>query len=183
MLLQGMPPGARYAAVELDEAGRVRRIAGRYGPGGEGLTAWHFPGVHVLSPALLDQLPAEPFELDVNRHVYPPLMARGLVRGLLDCGAWSDLGTPASYLEANLAVAAGRLPLARFGLEAPPRVAPDARLDPGSQVAGDAVVGAGCHVPAGARVERAVLWPGTALRPGEVVVDAIAAGTLRVPAR
>lgn len=181
MALLAMPAGATYAAVELDEGGRVRRIAGRFGPGGEGLTPWHFPGVHVLSPALLDLVPAAPFEVDVNRHVYPPLMARGLVRGLVTSGYWNDLGTPDRYLAANLDVAAGRVPLGRFGLAQPPPVAPDAVVEPGASV-GEAVVGAGCRVPAGARLERAVLWPGTALAPGEVVRDAVAAGDLRVPA-
>jgi mannose-1-phosphate guanylyltransferase len=181
MALLAMPAGARYAAVELDEGGRVRRIAGRFGPGGAGLTPWHFPGVHVLSPALLDLVPSEPFEVDVNRHVYPPLMARGLIRGLVTSGYWNDLGTPDRYLAANLDVAAGRVPLGRFGLAPPPRVAPGAEVAPGAAV-GEAVVGAGCRVPEGARLERAVLWPGTALAPGEAVVDAIAAGPLRVPA-
>jgi mannose-1-phosphate guanylyltransferase len=182
MALLAMPPGGRYAAVELDEGGRVRRIAGRFGPGGEGLTPWHFPGVHVLSPELLELVPAAPFELDVNRDLYPPLMARGLVRGLVTSGFWNDLGAPARYLAANLDVAAGRVPLSRFGLERPPRLAPDAVVEAGALVGEDVVLGAGCRVPGGARVARAVLWPGTALRPGEVVVDAIAAGDLRVPA-
>ena len=182
MLLLPMPAGARYAAVEIDEGGRVRRIAGRFGPGGPGLTPWHFPGVHVLSPELLDRLPADPFECDVNRHLYPPLMARGLVRGLVTSGAWRDLGTPAAYLAANLELAAGRFPLGRFaGLGRPPAVAPDAEVAPGAVVV-EAVLGSGCRIPAGARVERAVVWPGTVLAPGEVVVDAIAAGSLRVPA-
>src|SRR5919197_314256 len=74
MVLMEMPPGASYAAVEVDAAGAVRRIAGRFGPGGERLAPWHFTGVHVLSPALLDEVASAPFELDVNRHVYPRLM-------------------------------------------------------------------------------------------------------------
>jgi mannose-1-phosphate guanylyltransferase len=181
MALLPMPPGAGYAAVELDLGGRVRRIAGRFGPGGQDLTPWHFPGVHLLSPALLGLVPSDPFEVDVNRQVYPPLMARGLVRGLVTSGYWNDLGTPERYLAANLDVAAGRVPLQRFGLAQPPWRAPDAEVAPGARVV-EAVVGAGCRVPAGARLERAVLWPGTALAPGEAVVDAIAAGPLRVPA-
>lgn len=181
MVLLRMPPGAAYAAVELDAAGRVRRIGGRHGPGGEGLTSWHFPGAYVLSPALLDLVPPAPFEVDVHRHVYPPLMERGLVRGLLAAGWWSDLGEPGAYLAANLDVAAGRVPLGRFRLAQPGRVGPGAVVEAGAEVV-DAVVGAGCRVPAGARVERAVLWPGTALAPGEAVVDAVAAGALRVPA-
>jgi len=182
MALLPMPAGARYAAVEIDECGRVRRIAGRFGPGGAGLTPWHFPGLHVLSPGLLERIPAAPFECDLHRDLYPPLMARGLVRGLVTHGAWSDLGTPASYLAANLEVAAGRFPLARFGLGAPRRIAASARIDPGAWIGEAVIIGEGCEVPAGARVDRAVLWPGTRLRQGEALLDAVAAGDLRVAA-
>jgi mannose-1-phosphate guanylyltransferase len=182
MALLPMPAGARYASVEIDGAGAVRRIAGRFGPGGEGLTAWHFPGLHVISPELLARVPDLPFECDVNRDLYPPLMARGLVRGLVTTGAWSDLGTPAAYLAANLDVAAGRIGLGRFGLPPPRRIAASARIDPSARVGEEAIIGERCVVPAGARVERAVLWPDTRLRPGEAVVDAVAAGELRVAA-
>lgn len=192
MVLLPMPPGAAYATVDVDAGGAVRRIAGRFGPGGEGLTPWHFSGVHVLSPALLDAVPAEPFECDVNRHVYPPLMASGAVRGLVVDGYWNDLGTPARYLEASRDVLLGKVPLARFRRASPlgrsAEVAPGVRagegasIDPSARVAAPAYVGAGCVVPAGARVEDAVLWDGTALAPGERVEHAVAAGAERVPA-
>ena len=96
MVLLPMPAGARYASVDTDATGAVRRVAGRFGPGGERLTPWHFSGVHVLSPSLLDQVGAEPFEADVNRHVYPPLMASGAVRGHVARGYWNDSRNPGS---------------------------------------------------------------------------------------
>jgi mannose-1-phosphate guanylyltransferase len=192
MVLLPMPAGARYASVEVDRGGAVRRLAGAFGPGGEGLAPWHFSGVHVLSPALLDRVPAAPFEVDVNRHVYPPLMASGAVRGLVAGGYWNDLGTPARYLEASRDVLLGRVPLARFSGADPfaatrelapgVRAAPDARIDPTARVVAPAFVGARALVPAGARVEDAVVWEGTALAPGERLEHAIAAGPLRVPA-
>ena len=192
MLLLPMPAGASYAAVETDAGGAVRRIAARFGPGGEGLTPWHFSGVHVLSGALLARVAAQPFECDINRHVYPPLMASGAVRGLVVDGYWNDLGTPARYLEACADVLTGRVPLGRFrGVEpfagtdevAPGvRVAQDARVDPGARLVAPAWVGARCAVPAGAVVEGAVLWEGTALREGERVERVIAAGEERVAA-
>jgi mannose-1-phosphate guanylyltransferase len=211
MVLMEMPAGARYAAVEADAAGVVRRIAGRFGPGGEGLAPWHFTGVHVLSPDLLAEVAAEPFELDVNRHVYPRLMERGLVRAHLVRGYWNDLGTPARYLAANLDVLGGKVPLHRFGgadpfaalepfgapgvwtahgahvdpgaaLHAPAAVGAGARVEAGATVGPAAVVGAGARVAAGARVRRAVVWEGTALAPGEELCDAVAAGRERVAA-
>jgi mannose-1-phosphate guanylyltransferase len=182
MVLLPMPPGAPYATVDLDARGAVRRIAGRFGPGGDALRPWHFSGVHVLSPEILDRVPAEPFECDVNRHVYPALLETGQVRGLVTSGYWNDLGTPARYLAANLDVLGGGVPLARFRGVAPARAGAGTIVEAGASVGADAVLGARCRVPAGASVRRAVLWDGTALAPGERVEDAIAAGELRVPA-
>jgi mannose-1-phosphate guanylyltransferase len=192
MVLLPMPAGGRYAAVEVDASGAVRRIAGAFGPGGDGLVPRHFSGVHVLSPALLERVPAEPFAVDVNRHVYPPLMASGAVRGMVVDGYWNDLGTPARYLEANRDLLLGRVPLARFPGAEPlvgtreiargVRGAADARIDPAARLVAPAFIGARCTVPAGATVEDAILWEGTLLAPGETVKHAIAAGDLRVPA-
>lgn len=192
MVLLPMPAGAGYAAVELDAGGAVRRIAGALGPGGEGLSRWHFSGVHVLSPAVLDEVPARPFEADVNRHVYPPLMPSGALRGLVVDAYWNDLGTPARYLEASADLVSGRLPLGRFPGADPfagtrelapgVRVAASARIDPAARLEAPAWVGERCAVPAGARVRDAILWDGTVLEPGEHVEHAIAAGGFRVPA-
>lgn len=208
MVLLPMPDGARYATVEVDPAGAVRRIAGAFGPGGPSLTPWHFSGVHVLAAELLVHVPAEPFEADVNRHVYPPLMAGGRIRGQVARGYWNDLGTPSRYLEATRDVLEGRVPLGRFaGAEplsaaaqpfpgvragegagiapgarvAPPSyLGPGARLEPGAEVGPGAVVGAGVVVPRGAAVVRAAVWPGTVLAAGERVEGVVAAGKLRV---
>ncbi|WP_242346012.1 nucleotidyltransferase family protein [Anaeromyxobacter terrae] len=210
MVLLPMPAGASYAAVETDGEGAVRRIAGAFGPGGAGLSPWHFSGVHVLSPGLVDRVPAAPFECDINRHVYPPLMASGAVRGRVVAGYWNDLGTPARYLEATGDVLAGRVPLARFPGADPfaatreiapgVRAAASARLSPRARLAGPAlvcagaeigagaevgpgaVVGAGATVPAGAAVREAIVWEGTELAPGERLERAIAAGQDRVRA-
>ena len=38
LLLLPMPPDATYATVDVDAGGAVRRIAGRFGPGGDGRT-------------------------------------------------------------------------------------------------------------------------------------------------
>ncbi len=210
MVLAPMPEGERYAAVEVDAAGAVRRIAGQ-GPGGDGLSPLHFTGVHVLAPALLDAVPDEPFACDVNRHVYPPLLGAGRVRGHLGPGYWNDAGTPGRYLKANLDLLSGSVPPSRlhganpfegllsFGkavwiapdarvdpgaaLEAPAMLGPRSRVEAGATVGPGAVVGAGCRVAAGASVRESVLWDATALSPGETVFGAIAAGPARVTAR
>jgi mannose-1-phosphate guanylyltransferase len=207
MVLLAMPEGARYNAVQRDEGGAVRRI-GEDGPGGEGLSPWHFSGVHVLSPALLDHLPAAPFAPDVNHAIYPPLMASGRIRGHAAAGYWNDLGTPARYLEAVGDVLGGRVPLARFAGAEPlsdaaeiapgVRAGPGAAVEPGARVHGPCFLGAGARVAAGAEVgpgtvidagvtiqagatvRQAVVWSGTRVEPGEVLEGIIAAGGERV---
>jgi mannose-1-phosphate guanylyltransferase len=206
MVLAPMPEGARYAAVEVDAGLAVRRIAGR-GRGGAGLSAWHFTGVHVLAPALLDLVPRRPFLCDVNAHVYPGLLD-GRVRAVVDRGAWADLGAPASYLRSNLDVLSGRFPVERFRgadpfagctqarpgvwigegaavdagarLGGPCLVGAGARVEAGAEVGPSAVVGKGSVVRPGAIVRGSVVWEGTEIAPGERVEKAIAAGKLRV---
>jgi mannose-1-phosphate guanylyltransferase len=210
MVLLPMPAGARYATVEVDATGAVRRIAGSLGPGGEHLTPLHFSGLHVLSPALLDRVPAAPFECDINRHLYPPLMADGLVRGHRVEGYWNDLGAPDRYLAAHADLLAGRVPLGRFpgldpfaGCEVHGHgvsVGRGAGVDPRAQLDGPVLLGAATFVEAGALVgpnvvagprcrigcdavvRDAVLWEGTVVARGERVERAIAAGTLRLSA-
>jgi mannose-1-phosphate guanylyltransferase len=212
MVLMPLPPGVSYAAVEVDGGGAVRRIAGSFGPGGKDLVPWHFTGVHVLSPAILGAVPARPFECDINRHVYPPLMERGAVRAHLAQGWWSDLGTPARYLQANLDVLGRAAPLARFhgadpfaglepsaepgvwiapgarlapgaALEAPALVGPGSVVEAGATLGPLAVVGPGCRIAAGATVRESVLLDGTALQPGEALRGVVAAGSARIAAR
>ncbi len=208
MVLAPMPEGARYATVDVDQGMAVRRIAG-IGPGGDGLVPLHFTGVHVLSPALLDHVPDHPFSCDVNRSVYPPLLAAGRVRAVVAGGYWNDLGTPERYLEANLDLLSGGGPVALPGADplagAEARdgrvfVAEGASVDPSARLRGPvlvsagvvvsagavvgpgAVLGEGSRVGHGASVERAVVWPGTAIAPGERLSGMIAASALRVPA-
>lgn len=158
MVLLPMPEGERYNAVELDGAKRVRRIAG-IGAAAQGLTRWHFSGVHVLSPRAWAAFGDGPE--DVNRDVYPRLWAQGgEVHGAVVSGAWSDLGTPQRYLAAHQQLLFGQVPLSAFpGAspfdDAPARpglvrvhVHPTARLD--GKVTGPAWVGPGAVVEAGA---------------------------------
>src|SRR5262249_43243798 len=156
MVLLPMPPGRRYGVVEVDGTGRVQRI-GRANPASSpGCTAWHFSGVHLLSPRVFEVMADEGPE-DINHHVYPRLFSDGAVRGMVVDAAWSDLGSPASYLETQADLLLGRIPdplgpesplVARTGPEA--LVEAGAHVDPSADLAPDVFVAAGVEVPAGA---------------------------------
>ncbi|MGA9520114.1 MAG: NDP-sugar synthase [Myxococcaceae bacterium] len=200
MVLLPMPEGEKYAAVELDPQGHVRRIAG-HGPGGESLTPWHFTGVHVMTPAVFDFMAREGEE-DINRVVYPRMIHQGLiVRGHVGPGWWSDVGTPGRYLAAQRDVLSGRVDLDAFPgaspfesarrdgpawrapgariepgvvLEGPSFVDRDAHIEPGARIGSCVYVGPGVRVPAGVDLNQSAVLEDTELSPGEALVDAIA---------
>lgn len=208
MVLAPWPEGAGYAAVECDAHMRVLRVAGRGAPGEA--RKYHFTGVHVLGPRVLEALPAG--VSDINRTAYGSLLETGArVHGHLDTGSWSDLGSPARYLATNLEVLAGRTPLDRFGafsdpfldlearpgrvfvdpaahvedgaeLRGPCLVAAGARVRSGAEVGPGACVGRNAEIGPGASVEHSVVWAGTQVRAGEVLEWQVAAGDLRVAA-
>ncbi|MBS2030188.1 MAG: NTP transferase domain-containing protein [Deltaproteobacteria bacterium] len=114
MVLRPMPPNEKYGAVELDGYHGVRRIAGN-GPGGAGLTNWHFTGVHIVEPSVVKAVPASG-EACINRQVYISLIANGgRVHGhVVQSGYWSDLGTPARYISTQAELLHGALDFNKF---------------------------------------------------------------------
>lgn len=187
MVLAPYPRGAKYAAVELDQQARVRRIAGRGAPTEPGvpLAKAHFTGVHVLESAVIDRLPEG--ESDINRTAYLRLIAEGAkVHGFMQHGYWGDLGAPASLLKANLDGLSGKAPLARFraagvdpfagAQELKPRiwVHPGARIDPGAKLVAPLLMLPGAQVSAGAEVgPGVVLGRDVRVDPGARVVRAV----------
>jgi mannose-1-phosphate guanylyltransferase len=208
MVLQPMPEGEKYAAVELDGAGQVQRIAG-HGPGGEGLTPWHFTGVHVMSARIFDFMTAEGPE-DINREVYVRAMSAGqVVRGVRVDGYWSDLGTPSRYLATVRDVLAGQVRLEWLGAASPlagtvrgpgaswahpeadvrgARVEGPAFFERGVSLAAGVLVGASVSlgaevkVGAGARLSRAAVFERTEIAPGETLEEVLAWKQHRIPA-
>jgi mannose-1-phosphate guanylyltransferase len=209
MVLAPYPRGATYAAVEVDAAMNVRRIAGRGAAADPSLTRTHFTGVHVLEPELIARLPAEG-ESDINRTAYVRAIHDGAkVHGFLQDGYWGDLGAPRSLLRAHLDVLEGRVPLRRFrpdadpfagceerapgafvhssarvdtALAAPALIQAGAIVEAGARLGPGVMIGAGARVDAGAQVERAVVWEGTHVAAGERVVEQIAAPGVRLEA-
>lgn len=207
MALMPMPPGETYAAVECDAAMRVRRIAGHGPGGGERLSPWHFTGVHVMTPAVLDAMrPSGPE--DINREVYPRLLERGLtIHGAAVNAYWSDLGTPSRYLATQRDLLFGQVPVGPFGSASPFAGAPreanawrhptasvegkvagpaffdrECRVEAGALVGSAVYVGPEARVGPGARLNRVAVLERTAVAAGEELVETIAWGEHRIPA-
>lgn len=151
-VLRDDPRGAAFGTIGVDAEGRVRRIGRRFDLGGEtrsGVYVW----ANVLAARAFDAMP----EREAFEHLsdwWAPMLAAGRhdVRGEVlgpDRCVWEPVGTPAEYLEANLA---------------PPRLSyldADAEaLRRGVRFERDVVIGAGAVIESGARLSRAVVWDG-----------------------
>lgn len=116
-------------------------------------------GTYVLDPDVLSAVPPER-EVSIEREVFPTLVGHGLYGFAQDC-RWIDIGTPASFLEANLEAAG------ESGV-----VDPAAVIGAGAEVIGS-VVGPRAEVGAGARVVRSVVLADGRVPSGEIVENAV----------
>jgi mannose-1-phosphate guanylyltransferase len=112
-------------------------------------------GTYVVEPDVLDLIPPGR-AVSVEYDVFPLLVGAGLYARSF-AGYWRDIGTPSSYLAANLE----RMPPG--GL-----VDATAAVDPGAHVTGS-VVGPGCRIEAGARVSASVVLAGAVVAAGRTV--------------
>ncbi|WP_050727533.1 sugar phosphate nucleotidyltransferase [Vulgatibacter incomptus] len=184
MVLRPMPKGADFAPVEVDARGNIARIAGlgREAQVAEELRSFAFTGIHVLTPAIFETLPADGASC-VNRagHVGLIRAGRRVSAHVEEGGRWSDVGTPERYLEANLDLLEGRYRLpsvSGFQMSAGIVVAEGASIEDGASLVAPSYVGPGVTVRAGAKVgPRAVLHEGCVVE-GEVVEAVVPPGGL-----
>lgn len=125
MVLRADPEAARYGLIEIDDAGRVRRVLGHADPtwhprGGAALRGLMYTGVMLCAPRIFAYLPDGIYS--ITRDVLPRLLAAGeAVHAHVHDGYWRVLDTPAD-------LARGRADLA--GGAGPPRLR-DASQDSG----------------------------------------------------
>jgi mannose-1-phosphate guanylyltransferase len=145
LVVRPLPPGK--GTVGLDDGGRVVRLRGEaFGREAEG---GDFAGIHVVGERLRAALPTHGCLVG---DVYLPALRRGaILRGFRHAAPFYDVGSPAGYLDANLAWLASR-GLRRWtalGVRVPPEV----NLE-------DALVGEGGEVRGTGELRRCIVWPG-----------------------
>ncbi len=157
MVLREDPRAERAGVIELTRDGRVVRMLNE-GPAHEAPTArCLFTGIYVVSSALAEDLPAEGC---VVRHTLRRLLSSGRrVSGVIDTGPWFDLGTPAAYLDANLAMLRGEIAMPGF---APPQGGSfvGEGVSPGAVTVRSSVLGDGAMVTGEGALDSVVVWDG-----------------------
>jgi mannose-1-phosphate guanylyltransferase len=162
MLLTPVADPSRYGVVPTGDDGRVLSFIEKP-PRDEAVTNEINAGVYVMEPAVLDRIP-EGRAVSAELELFPPLVADGRLFAIATDAYWIDIGTPQSYLQANLDV------IERAGGKS--LVADGAAIDPSARV-DRSCVGAGGVIEAGAQVERSVLLPRARIERDAVVRDSI----------
>lgn len=149
---------SRYGVVVTAADGAVTAFVEKPAPGDVDADTIN-AGTYVVEPGVLELIPAGR-AVSVEYEVFPRLVGAGLYARSFE-GSWRDIGTPASYLAANL-----------------DRMPPGGLIDPSAQVAAgaevtDSVVGPGCRIEAGAHVFESVLLAGAVVAGGKTVQNRV----------
>lgn len=141
MILRTDPQQKEYGQIEIDPAGRLRRILGHVSPTDASsiaavaptLTPYMFTGVHVIEPRLLEYIP-EGIETSVIHSGYVKALNNDeVLHGFVSHDYWIDAGTPARYWDANLDALTGKASV-RYVEMLPPQRSPGVCVSPSAQV-------------------------------------------------
>lgn len=150
MVLRDDPDATKLGAIEVTDDGRVVRMLGEGPPPAVPTRRCVFTGIYVVSSRVADDLPAEGC---VVRHTLRRLLARGeTVSGVVDDGAWFDLGTPERYASVQFAQVRAQ--------HGGAYVSPTARVSPTVRLGGDVYVGDGAVVTGAGALSETIVWDG-----------------------
>ena len=163
-----------------------------------------FTGVQVLNRRALERIP-EGRHWDSAEELYPVLMREGAsLYGYIMGGEWIDMGTPKRYLEANFLAmnslfftAAGEREdtgvrerpgvhpavMSEVGWKPPILLGEGCMLEEGSVVGPNLVMGDGCRVGRGARIDNCVVWEGVEIGRDSSLKGSILTGGVNIPPR
>jgi MurNAc alpha-1-phosphate uridylyltransferase len=173
MILREAPDAATIGPVERDAHGHVVRITSVV-PSTRGIPGTHFTGIHAMHRDAIARIPEG--ISGVIETAYKELVPLGAVRAVLEPGAtWFDVGTPAAYLAANLAVLRGEIAVPLDPWTRGTRSG-TSWIGDGAVIRGaieSCAIGPGVTVPAGASLTRCVVLDGATVPPGATYEDAI----------
>jgi mannose-1-phosphate guanylyltransferase len=184
IVLAPVPNPTAYGLVETDGEARVRRFLEK--PKAEEVTCNTInAGIYILEPRVLDYIPeGEQFMFEYG--VFPQLLERDEpFYAYTWPGYWRDIGTPASYLRANMDVLAGRVKLLNKAsgergekfdetaeIDSLSLVDPTCTVKAGAQII-NSVISRNCFIEERARIENSVVRGGSRVGGGAVVQGAV----------
>ncbi len=144
-------------------------------------------GIYCFSPEIFDYFPEEPFA-DWANDVFPALLEGDVpfhVHEITDY--WNDVGSLEELRQGTFDALAGRLRIEVSAGEAPDGVevigddpvwvGEGVEFGSGVRLMGPVVIGDGCKVGDGAALRESIVFPGTDVSEGEILIGAIHGGT------
>lgn len=186
LALRTLRPGEPYGVVLADASGVVIDMVGlaTAPPVGAVRPGTHFTGVYALRREALAELPSSGFSC-IKLQGYVNWVPERRLGARLHAGTWFDVGTPESYLEANLLALGGQLQLpldplsraayARVGERAvgslsaiegldsahitpPVWIGPGVSLGSGCHIGPGVVIGDHARIGDGVRMSASIVW-------------------------
>jgi mannose-1-phosphate guanylyltransferase/mannose-1-phosphate guanylyltransferase/phosphomannomutase len=174
-----------YGVVIVDEDGRIQGFQEKPDPA-EALSDLGNCGIYVFEPEIFDYFPDRPF-VDWAQDVFPALLAQDVAfYGHEIDDYWNDVGSMHEYRQGNFDALAGVVKL--HGVSGTPDASVDdsaivegdvfigesSLVEAGVRLTGPVVLGDGCRIGEGSAIRESIVWPGTELPPGTVLIDAVA---------
>ncbi len=191
-----------YGVVLHDRAGRITGFQEKPEPE-EALSDLGNCGIYIFEPRIFDYFPDRPF-VDWAQDVFPALLANDVPFHIHEVhDYWNDVGSLAELRQGTFDALRGELRLEMDGeevapgviiaggtptpaggtptplpadaeVEGPVWIGRDAQLGAGVRLTGPLVLGDGARVGAAAQLRESILFPGTEVAPGAILIGAIA---------
>jgi mannose-1-phosphate guanylyltransferase len=193
LAVKKVPDTREYGVVLHDRAGRITGFQEKPEPD-EALSDLGNCGIYIFEPRIFDYFPDRPF-VDWAQDVFPALLEGDVPFHIHEVrDYWNDVGSLAELRQGTFDALRGELRLQVAGEEVAPGVtvaggAPlpgdaevegpvwvgrEVELGAGVRLTGPLVLGDGARVGDGAQLRESILFPGTHVAPGAILIGAIA---------
>ena len=192
LAVKQVPDTREYGVVLHDAAGRITGFQEKPEPD-EALSTLGNCGIYVFDPSIFDYFPRTPF-VDWAKDVFPTLLENDVPFYIHEMkGYWNDVGSLGELRQGTFDALRGELRLRVEGeelrpgvtvagsslredaeVEAPAWVGRDVRMGAGVRLMGPMVLGDRVSIGAGAELRGCIVFPGTEIPDGTILIDAIA---------
>ena len=182
LTVKQVPDTREYGVVVHDEAGRVSGFQEKP-DAPEALSDLGNCGIYCFSPEIFDYFPDEPF-VDWAEDVFPALLEKDVPFYIHEIDDyWNDVGSLDELRQGTWDALEGRLRIEVAEgadlpdhvelVEGPAWVGEGVEFGEGVRLMGPVAIGDHCTVGAGASLRDSIVFPGTAVDDGEILIGAI----------
>jgi NDP-sugar pyrophosphorylase family protein len=174
----------QFGVVVTDETGRIVQFQEKPSPQ-EALSRTANTGIYIFEPDIFKMIPKGEF-YDFGKQLFPYLVRIAApFYGISIDEYWGDVGNIKTYRQANADVINGQVmvpyagDLIRDDRQSTLLLGEGASIGPEVMIKGQVVIGPGCHIGAGARLENSVVWNDTVVGRNAIIKDSVVGSGLQ----